>query len=203
MSPIDLRSVLTTLAAAAACAACSSLPADSSGTGLAGDKSILTGWRRCTDDNCGRNFFSAYSTFVFLRTDDQPQGGTPTVTIPPGRHWVEAHYSWGIGVVTGIGNWRNYGFELDVLPGHRYAIEEAPSGCIVPATQHWVNPKILRIVDRPPSGGQTVRDIKALEFCTPSSEDVGTCRQDSDCRSGTCTPFGGSTGYGMCGALRQ
>ena len=184
-------------------AACSSLPAGGPHAGVPADRSVLTGWRRCTDDNCGRNFVSVYSTFVFLRVDDLPQGGDSTVTVAPGRHWIEAHHAWGAGVVAGVGNWRNYAFELDFLPGHRYSIGKAPSGCLVPASRHWVSPKKLRVLDLAPSGEQTVREVEAMELCTPSSEETGTCRQDGDCPSGTCTPFGGTTGYGLCGTLRR
>lgn len=191
------------MAAAVACAACSSPPKSGSAAQPAADQSILQGWRHCTDDSCGKNLIAAYSTFVFLRADDLPQGGAPSVVLAPGRHWVEAHYSWGVGFITGIGNWRNYGFEVDLLPGHIYSIEEAPAGCIVPASKRWVSPKTLQVADVTPSGERTVREIKVMELCSPSSEDIGSCKQDRDCPSGTCTPFGGTTGYGLCGALRE
>lgn len=193
----------TLLASVVVCIACSSTPTPDSSVASTAHLGVLQGWRRCTDDNCGRNFISAYSTFVFLRVDDSHQGGAPSLGVTPGRHWVEAYYSWGFGVLTGIGNWRNYGFEIDVLPGHTYRIEDAPSGCIVPASRYWVSPKTLRVLDLAPSGEREVREIKAMEYCTPSSHDSGTCRQNNDCRSGVCTLFGGTTGYGLCGELRQ
>lgn len=189
--------------AALACVACASPPPSGPETPPPADQGVLRGWRHCTDDGCGKNLIAAYSTFVMIRVDDQPQDVTPSVILAPGRHWVEAHYSWGVGVITGIGNWRNYGFELDVAPGHVYTIDEAPSGCIVPASKQWVSPKTLRMTDLAPSGERAVRDINAMEFCSPSSGDAGSCRRDSDCHSGTCTPFGGTTGLGLCGTWRD
>lgn len=194
-----LCAVLGTMAAVAACASPRGPTQDAP---VAAGQSVLRGWQQCTDDHCGKNFISAYSRFVFLRVDDSSQAESAAVTAMPGRHWVEAHYAWGAGFITGIGNWRNYGFEIDLQPGHTYLIEEAPAGCVVPATRHWVSPKTLRVIDVAPSGERMARDIRAMEYCTPTSREVGSCRQDRDCRTGTCTPFGGTTGYGLCGALR-
>lgn len=191
------------LVVAGACAACASPPASGPETQPLADRGVLRGWQHCTDEGCGKNLISAYSTFVFLRVDDRPQDVRPSVILSPGRHWVEAHHSWGVGVITGIGNWRNYGFEIDVDPGHVYTIEDAPAGCIVPASKKWVSPKTLRMADQAPTGERAVREIKAMEFCSPSSGDAGSCRQDSDCPSGTCTPFGGTTGHGLCGTWRD
>lgn len=146
---------------------------------------------------------SAYSTLVFVRLDEKPVGDSPHLSVAPGRHWIEAHYAWGAGFLIGVGNFRNYGFELDFLPDHRYAIENVPSGCIVPAARHWVSPKVLQITDLGPTGERQVLEVKALEYCTPSSTEPGTCRQHSDCPSGTCTHFGGPTGFGLCGTLRD
>jgi len=148
-------------------AACTSQPV--TGPAVQGSPVLgnLHGWRNCTTENCGRNFVSAYSAFVFERLDDHPVNSSPDVTVPPGRHWVEAHYSWGVGVLIGIGNYRNYGFELDFLPDHHYEIKEVPGGCIVPATRYWVSPKTLRLEDRGPAGDIQVREIRAMEYCAP------------------------------------
>lgn len=108
-------------------------------------QSTLYGWRNCLTENCGRNFISAYSTFVFIHIDEKPISASPSIAISPGRHWIEAFYSWGAGVLIGTGNYRHYGFELDVLPGHQYRINEVPAGCIVPATKYWVSQKNLRL----------------------------------------------------------
>ncbi|HET8731124.1 MAG TPA: hypothetical protein VFM34_08465 [Moraxellaceae bacterium] len=197
-----LRYFITVLIAALACTGCSNHPT-SGATAASPEKGIvLEGWRHCTDDGCGRNFFSVYSTFLFLRVDDAPQPNIPTVELAPGVHWIEAFHSWGAGVILGVGNWRNYGFELDAQPGHRYRIEGAPFGCIVPLKKRWVHPVSLRIADTMPSGKQTVRAVPAMEYCTPESHESGTCRMDSDCKSGTCTSFGGVTGFGFCGMPR-
>jgi hypothetical protein len=72
----------------------------------------------------------------------------------------------------------------------------------VPASKHWVSPKVLRVEDRTVDGPLVVHEVKAMEYCTPSSSEPGTCRTDSACPSGTCTPFGGTTGFGLCGQLR-
>jgi len=195
--------ILAAFSVAALVAACSSSPVtpptDQTPSGL----STLHGWRNCTTDNCGRNFVSAYSTFVFRHLDDKPVYSSAVLTVSPGRHWVEAHYSWGVGVLIGIGNYRNYGFELDFLPDHQYEIKEVPSGCIVPASRYWVSHKTLRVEDRGPTGDRQLHEIKAMEYCAPSDNEPGTCRKDSDCRSGTCTSFGGKTGFGLCGVLRE
>jgi hypothetical protein len=92
---------------------------------------------------------------------------------------------------------------LDFLPDHQYEIKEVPSGCIVPASRYWVSPKTLLVEDRGPTGNRQVLEIKAMEYCSPSDNDTGTCKNDSDCRSGTCTSFGGTTGFGLCGVLRE
>lgn len=173
-------------------------PATEHATGMG----VLEGWQQCVTDNCGRNFISVYSKFVFLRLDATPLYGSPVARTEPGRHWIEAHYAWGAGIIVGVGNYRNYGFELDFLPDHRYRIKEVPGGCIVPASSHWVSPKTLLVEDSAPTGETIVREVKAMEYCSPSGEESGTCRQDGDCRSGTCTPFGGTTGFGLCGVLR-
>lgn len=179
--------------------ACSTSPMNQAPSG----SSALHGWRNCTTDNCGRNFVSAYSTFTFVHLDDKPVYSSPTLAVSPGRHWVEAHYSWGVGILVGIGNYRNYGFELDFLPDHQYEIKEIPSGCIVPASISWVSPKTLRVEDIDPTGTRQIREIKAMEYCSPSDNVPGTCKKDSDCRSGSCTSFGGTTGFGLCGVLRE
>lgn len=189
---------MAVLSVAALLAACSSSPVTQTPSGL----STLSGWRNCTTDNCGRNFISAYSTFVFEYVDDKPVYSSPILTVSPGRHWVEAHYSWGIGVLIGIGNYRNYGFELDFLPDHQYEIKEVPSGCIAPASRYRVSAKTLRVEDRGPTGNRQLREINAMEYCSPSGA-PGTCKKDSDCRSGNCTSFGGATGFGLCGVLQD
>lgn len=186
---------------AAMLTACASTPSGPPPAPPAG-ASTLQGWSNCSTDSCGRDFVSAYSTFTFVHLDGQRLARRPTLTVPPGRHWVEAHYAWGAGVIVGVGNYRNYGFELDFLPDHRYQIQDAPSGCIVPATRHWVSPKTLRVTVTTPSGSTQVQDVPAFEYCTPSASEPGTCRQPSDCGSGTCTPFAGSTGFGLCGVMR-
>lgn len=198
----NLAKAVTILAAALAAAACSSTPTREADVRVPADQAVLRGWEHCGGGACGKGVVSGYSTFVFLRVDDQPQGSAAAVSLAPGRHWVEAYYAWGAGFLTGVGNWRNYGFEIEVQHGHAYAIEAAPSGCIVPAKRHWVSPKTLRVFDTAPSGERTARDVKAVEYCTPDSREPGTCRQGSDCPSEPCTPFGGETGYGLCGELR-
>lgn len=165
--------------------------------------SSLHGWRNCTTDNCGRNFVSAYSTLVFVQVDDERVNPSPAVTLAPGRHWVEAHYSWGVGVMVGIGNYRNYGFELNVLPDHHYTIKDVPSGCIVPASRYWVSPKPLRVESRGPGGDVQVQEVRAMEYCAPNDNGPGTCKTGSDCSSGVCTGFQGTTGHGLCGVLRE
>lgn len=194
--------VTTAIASLTFFAGCSSLeptgPAPEAATG----QSTLEGWRNCSTENCGRNFVSAYTTFEFVRLDSESIGRSPTVRVQPGRHWLEAHYSWGAGILTGMGNFRNYGFEFDFVADHQYTIRDVPSGCLVPASKHWVSPKVLRVEDRTVDGHLVVHEVKAMEYCTPSSSESGTCRSDSDCPSGTCTPFGGTTGFGLCGQLQ-
>ena len=191
------------VAVATVCVACSSSLAINQELVSETDRSVLRGWKRCTDIGCGRNFASAYSTFIFLQVDEKLQEEVPNVTTTPGLHWVEAYYSWGVGLIIGIGNYRNYGFEINLLPGYAYQIEKVPSGCIVPATKHWVSPKTLHVKVTSPSGESAVTDIRAMEYCTPNSRSTGSCKKDGDCSSGVCTPFGGATGYGLCGKLRQ
>lgn len=186
---------ISALAAAIACAACTSPPPLELAVG---EQSLIRGWQHCSGQGCGRNFISAYSTLVILRVDDHEQYGKPMVPVTPGRHWIEAYYSWGFGILVGLGNWRNYGFELDFLPGHSYVIEDIPAGCLVPIFQYRANPVTLRIVDKAPSRERTVREIKAWEYCTPNSRKSGSCKRDSDCQSGQCAAFGGATVYGMC-----
>ncbi|RZU47397.1 hypothetical protein EV700_0358 [Fluviicoccus keumensis] len=190
------------LVAATLLAACSSAPVRDRNTSPRNDQSMLRGWMNCTDAGCGRGFISAYSTFQFLQVDDRLQKNTPVVITSPGRHWVEAYYSWGAGIMTGIGNYRNYGFEIELLPGYTYQVEDAPSGCIVPMRRHWVSPRTLHITEISPSGNRASHSIRAMEYCTPESKSPGSCKKDGDCASGVCTPFGGETGFGLCGELR-
>ena len=164
--------------------------------------STLQGWRHCSTEACGRDFISAYSTFNFVHLDGQRLAPRPTLPVPAGRHWVEAHYAWGAGVMVGVGNYRHYGFEWDFLPDHRYQVLEAPSGCLTPATRQWVSPKTLRLRITLPNGDTQVQEVPAWEHCTPSASEPGTCRQASDCRGSPCTTVGGHTGFGLCGTLR-
>lgn len=197
-----VHAVCAGLAVALVGVACTATPGLDPKAPAPPDQSVLRGWQHCTDEACGKNFISVYSTFVFLQLDDARQDETPVVVTTPGRHWVEAFYSWGAGVIIGVGNYRNYAFEIDLLPGHTYQIDDVPSGCIVPAFKHWVSPKTLRVIDIAPSGDRAVQQIKAVAYCTPASRSPGSCRQDSDCQSGACTPFEGSTGHGLCGEWR-
>lgn len=183
-------------------AACSSPERTPPVQGADAGQSRLQGWQHCSGDNCGRGFVSAYSTLVFLRLDGESVRGAATLAVPPGRHWIEAHYAWGVGVLVGVGNYRNYGFEFDFVAGHQYAIRDVPSGCLVPASKSWVSPKVLRVEDQAPDRRRMVHEVKAMEYCAPGSSEPGTCRTNSDCRSGPCTPFDGSTGFGLCGQLR-
>lgn len=187
---------------AIAVSACTHVPEISPAPITPGHAAIV-GWRNCTNDDCGRDFFSAYSTFLFVNVDGERPKSSAMVTLPPGRHWIEAHYSWGAGLIIGTGNYRNYGFELDMQPDHRYLIESVPQGCIVPLSRYWVSYKTLRVIERSPAGKERDLVVRALEYCTPTSAEPGTCTKNSQCRAGTCLPFKGTTGFGMCGELRD
>lgn len=165
-------------------------------------QSLLEGWQHCTTANCGRDFASAYTVLVFLRVDGTPLPEAPALRLAPGRHWIEAHYAWGAGLLVGLGNYRNYAFEFDFVADHSYAIEEVPGGCIVPLNSRWVSPKVIRLHERSADGEQRVHAVRALESCAPGGSQSATCRTASDCPSGPCTPFGGSTGFGLCGKPR-
>ena len=164
------------------------------------DSSSLEGWQTCAVD-CGKNFVSAYNSFVFIRLDNKEVFGT-RIEVTPGRHWVEAHYSWGVGILVGIGNYRNYGFEFEFAPGHRYRITETPDGCVVPLSLSWVSAKTLRIEDRLDDEKPIVHEVRAIERCS-TFPDSGTCRTDADCQRTACTALlSGTSGYGLCGQPR-
>ena len=168
------------------------------------DTSTLEGWEYCLL-TCGRDFISGYSTFVIVRLDDKLLH-TTTVNVTPGRHWVEAHYSWGFGIIIGAGNYRNYGYEFDFLAGHHYRIREVPSGCIVPWKESSVRPITLRIEDNFQDNKPIFHEVAAMEFCYPPAAmdhtESGTCRNDSECKNGVCTLFFEAKGYGLCGKPR-
>jgi len=189
------------IAVAAVIQGCAFAPEQSENLPLASDASRLHGWKNCVFA-CDKSFFAAYSKFVFLRVDDRMEAEAASVVLNPGLHWVEAHYAWGGGMAAlGVGNFRGYGLELEAVLGHSYTIAEVPGGCIVPATKTWVRFTTLTIEDRFGNAPPSVRPVKAMEFCSPSAN-RGTCKTDSDCGKNTCTPFGGASGYGLCGDLR-
>jgi hypothetical protein len=165
------------------------------------DTCTLEGWEYCLPE-CGRYFASAYSEFAIVRLDDTLLH-TTTINMTPGRHWVEAKYSWGFGIMVGIGNYRNYGYEFDFLAGHLYRIREVPSGCIVPWKESSVHPISLKIEDYFQDNKPIIHEIAAMEYCYPPAAmdhtNSGTCRTDSECKNGVCTLYSGAKGYGLCG----
>jgi len=165
------------------------------------DTCTLEGWEYCLL-SCGRNFASVYSKFATVRLDDKLLN-TTTINVTPGRHWVEAHYSWGFGIIVGIGNYRNYGYEFDFLSGHLYRIRDVPSGCIVPWRESSVRPITLKIEDYFLDNKPIIHEVAAMEYCYPPAAmdhtNSGTCRTDSDCTNGVCTLYPGVKGYGLCG----
>ena len=159
---------------------------------------VVAGWMRCAFGICGTFLLSGYSTLTVLRVDDTSMKEfVAEATVPTGRHWIEVQHTWGAGVITGIGNWNNFGFELDVAPGHRYQVDSLPAGCAVPFSKRHVNRKVLTITESAPGEKDSAHAVEAMEFCTPHKE-AGTCRTDDECAPGTCAPFNGTTGFGMC-----
>lgn len=162
-------------------------------------QSLLQGWRYCTGDVCGRTFLSAYSDLVFVRLDGKDTRRAEKMVVPPGPHWIEARYAWGGGIMGGVGNYRNYGFEFDFQPDRSYEIDDVPSGCVLPSSRRTVSAKTLQVYERLPTGQRVAHAVRALEYCGPSTEQTGSCRSAADCGGhDACTPFGGSTGFGLC-----
>lgn len=165
-----------------------------------GESSVLEGWEYCAFA-CEKSFVSGYSTLNVIRVDGQKMNSR-RVTLTPGRHWIEAHYAWGGGILgIGFGNYKNYGFEFDFIAGHRYKIRDLPDGCLVPLKGAWVSLKTLIVEDQARDSFPVTQLVKAMEYCSVS-ESSGSCKSALDCTEGLCTSLGGSTGYGFCGDPR-